>query len=81
METGSSFSDLDWRLDVQIASRNSRSLVNPTFILQLETEKDGEKSSQILQTDYTNLKHLCHELETALDTYKQTYARRVARNI
>lgn len=59
IETGSNFSDLDWRLDVQVASRNYRSLVNPTFILNLETEINGEKSNQLLQTDYTNLKHLC----------------------
>jgi len=76
------YTDLSWRLDVKLASRNCRNLVNPVFLIKLETTTPESKPEvQILQTDFVNLKHLCSELEAALDTTKQIYARRVVRNI
>lgn len=39
------------------------------------------RSTQSLQTDYTNLKRMQTELETALDELKTAYARRIARNL
>jgi len=47
---------------------------------QDDVPQDHEKRI-LLQTDVTNLRHLAAELEAALGTVKQSYARRVDRNI
>uniref|UniRef100_A0A6B2LK08 COMM domain-containing protein n=1 Tax=Arcella intermedia TaxID=1963864 RepID=A0A6B2LK08_9EUKA len=76
------FSNLDWRFDMELSSRTCRNLLNPLFILQIETETAPlQKNTQTFQLDYANLKHLTSELEMALDTTKLVYARRVSRNI
>mmetsp|Transcript_2477 Transcript_2477/g.3265 ORF Transcript_2477/g.3265 Transcript_2477/m.3265 type:complete len:200 (-) Transcript_2477:15-614(-) len=75
------FRNLDWRLDIQLASRCLRGQVEPVFTLQLDTISNGEQQSQYLQTDYVNLKHLCEELEIALKELKSPYCRRIMRNI
>jgi len=73
--------NLDWRLDVQLASRTVKSQLNPVFMLRLDTTTNGEPQSQFLEADYSNLKHLCDELETALKEIKSAYCRRILRNI
>lgn len=30
--------NLDWRLDIQVASKNARDLLNPLFLVQLQTK-------------------------------------------
>eukprot|EP01125_Pyxidicula_operculata_P001828 TRINITY_DN11689_c0_g1_i1.p1 TRINITY_DN11689_c0_g1~~TRINITY_DN11689_c0_g1_i1.p1 ORF type:complete len:202 (+),score=39.33 TRINITY_DN11689_c0_g1_i1:26-631(+) len=76
------FEALNWRLDVELASRTSRKKLNPVFIFQIETtDSNGVKQIKTLQADFANLKHLTSEMESALDTVKQVYARRVARNV
>jgi len=80
------FVDLDWRLDIQLASRSARNILNPLFVIHLKTTKgSGEdakgESVHALQADFSNLKHLTTELETALETMKQVYATRVSRNV
>jgi len=73
--------NMDWRLDVQLASRCARGQLNPIFLLRLDTVTDTELKSTFLQTDYSNLKHLCEELEIALKEMKSAYCRRILRNI
>lgn len=75
------YSNLEWRLDFQLSSRTSRSLLNPIFLLELETVDKSKTHTETLQADWANLKHLTSELEAALDTIKEVYARRVSRNI
>jgi len=79
------FVDLDWRLDIQLASRSSRNLLSPIFLIHLKTTvgfSDTQRENVIsLQTDYSNLQHITTELETALETMKQVYATRVSRNV
>lgn len=75
------YNNLEWRLDFQLSSRTSRSLLNPIFLLELETVDKSKTHTEILQADWANLKHLTTELEAALDTIKEVYARRVSRNI
>jgi len=76
-----SFVNLDWRLDVQLASRSLRGQMNPVFLLKLDTISNNEPTTQMLQTDYANLKHMTEELESALKEMKSAYCRRILRNI
>jgi len=66
---------------VQIASRTLRDQVQPVFIFNIETEQNNEHKSNVLQMDFTNLKHLQTELEGALDELKTAYSRRIGRNL
>lgn len=49
--------------------------------MKLNTSKNAKEDAIILQTDYSNLGHICDELQNALDSTKANYARRVRRNI
>jgi len=75
------YSNLEWRLDFQLSSRTSRNILNPIFLIELETLDKKKSHTEVLQADWVNLKHLCLELESALDTTKEVYARRVSRNL
>ncbi len=41
----------------------------------------ADVKSQYLQTDYTNLKHIREELESALEELNEPYVKRVERNV
>jgi len=77
------YQNLDWRLDVQLASRSLRSQINPVFILKLETTSHSSEDvqTQYMETDFNNLRHLTNELELALQELKSAHARRIMRNI
>lgn len=76
------FVDLDWRMDVQVASRSLRRELSPTWIFKLTTtDGSGGEQHQIVQTDAVNLRHLYEELSVALAEEKTVYARRIMRNI
>jgi len=75
------YRNLDWRLEVQLASRTLHNQLEPTFTLCFHTEENGEKRTHYLQTDYVNLKHVAEELEVALKEIKSPYCRRLMRNI
>eukprot|EP01112_Ceratiomyxa_fruticulosa_P010038 TRINITY_DN2634_c0_g1_i1.p1 TRINITY_DN2634_c0_g1~~TRINITY_DN2634_c0_g1_i1.p1 ORF type:complete len:213 (+),score=36.46 TRINITY_DN2634_c0_g1_i1:169-807(+) len=86
--------DLDWRLDVQLASRTLRGqTIDPVFILHLKTtstetknnntdnNNEDKDTSQYLQADPHHIKHLTSELEAALQEIRANDVRRVMRNI
>ncbi|KYR02331.1 COMM domain-containing protein 2 [Tieghemostelium lacteum] len=77
------YSNLEWRLDVQIANRSLSDTVNPIYLLKLLTKNGGSSAlkEQILQTDPNNLKHLCNELESALLEIRSYENRIIMRNI
>ncbi|XP_013780823.1 COMM domain-containing protein 2-like [Limulus polyphemus] len=75
------YSSLEWRFDVQIASRCLRQQVTPLIILKLDLCKDGKKQPVVLQTDPCNLVHLTETLEEALTEVKSQHTRRMMRNI
>ncbi|XP_005110093.1 COMM domain-containing protein 2 [Aplysia californica] len=75
------YHNLEWRFDVQLSSRSLRHQVSPSILLQLQTQEDGEKKTQMLQTDPVNLIHLTSVLEEALQEMKSGYCRRIVRNI
>ena len=77
------YSDLHWRLDVELASRMAHNKVQPSFLLRLDTKEgiSSRSTSRFLQADYANLKHLCEQLEDALAEDKSLHAGRVQRYI
>ena len=77
-----SFNDLEWRLDIKLASRSLRKLVEPEILLKLNLKK-GENTTEthVLQTDVVNLIHLTNSLEEALNEIKTNYCRRIFRNV
>ncbi|KAL1022873.1 hypothetical protein UPYG_G00033570 [Umbra pygmaea] len=75
------YHNLEWRLDVQVASRSLRQQVKPTVSMKLHLENRGVKSAKVLQTDPATLMHLIQELEKALAELKTTHCRRILRNI
>ncbi|XP_029988920.1 COMM domain-containing protein 2 [Sphaeramia orbicularis] len=75
-----SYHNLEWRLDVQLASRSLRQQLIPVLTVQLLLSGHSN-SSQVLQTDPSTLLHLISTLETALTAMKSSHARRILRNI
>ncbi|XP_062306270.1 COMM domain-containing protein 2 isoform X1 [Osmerus eperlanus] len=76
------YDNLEWRLDVQLASRALRQQVKPVVTLKLHLEdNEGVKRARVLQTDPATLLHLISNLETALAEIKTNHCRRILRNI
>jgi hypothetical protein len=76
------YRDLEWRLDIQLASRSMRHQVEPLMTLKLHTtEPDHRERVQVLQTDPANLLHLTRTLENALKEMNTAHCRRIVRNL
>ncbi|XP_068449372.1 COMM domain-containing protein 2 [Clinocottus analis] len=75
------YHNLEWRLDVQLASRPIRQQVVPVVTLRLLLTGGGDLSRRVLQTDPSTLLHLISTLEAALAAIKTNHARRIFRNI
>ncbi|XP_070764998.1 COMM domain-containing protein 2 [Enoplosus armatus] len=79
------YHNLEWRLDVQLASRSVRQQVIPMLTMRLlltrGCDSRSDHSSRILQTDPSTLLHLISTLEAALAAIKTSHARRILRNI
>jgi len=76
------YSDLEWRLDVQLASRSLRHQVEPLVTLKLHTTRsDRSEAVQVLQVDPANLLHLTRTLEGALQELNTAHCKRIVRNL
>lgn len=87
------YSNLEWRVDVNLASRATRETVEPEIVLKLDLKSptrnnndDNEDAqaditSEILKTDVVNLVHMTNCLDEALNEIKTHYVRRVMKNI
>ncbi|XP_010771770.1 COMM domain-containing protein 2 [Notothenia coriiceps] len=79
------YHNLEWRLDVQLASRAVRQQVVPMLTLRLLLSGVGDgvcaRRGKVLQTDPSTLLHLISTLEAALAAMKSSHARRIFRNI
>eukprot|EP00048_Salpingoeca_helianthica_P016636 m.233395 g.233395 ORF g.233395 m.233395 type:complete len:163 (+) comp19124_c0_seq1:126-614(+) len=71
-----SYENLQWRLDVQIASRTLRGHVEPSVVLQLQTSDDKQHT---MATDPATLAHITQQLEAALKELKSAHFRRSTR--
>ncbi|XP_070816900.1 COMM domain-containing protein 2 [Chaetodon trifascialis] len=75
------YHSLEWRLDVQLASRSVHQQVIPMLMMHLLLRRGCDSSSRVLQTDPNTLLHLISTLEAALAAMKTSHARRILRNI
>jgi hypothetical protein len=79
------YKDLEWRLDVQVASRSVRQQVKPTYLLKLHTHAKGspveDTEPTVMEADYASLKHITTELQAALQEANSLHQRRLARYI
>ncbi|KAM9384410.1 COMM domain-containing protein 2 [Pholidichthys leucotaenia] len=78
------YHNLEWRLDVQLASRSFRHQVIPMMTIRLLLTRgcgSSDHISRVLQTDPSTLLHLISTLEAALAAMKTSHARRILRNI
>ncbi|XP_023364041.1 COMM domain-containing protein 2 isoform X2 [Otolemur garnettii] len=76
-----SYHSLEWRLDVQLASRSLRQQIKPAVTIKLHLNHNGSQNTNVLQTDPATLLHLVQQLEQALEEMKTNHCRRVVRNI
>eukprot|EP00249_Psilotum_nudum_P013145 c24178_g1_i1 orf=371-1015(+) len=87
------YQKLEWRLDVQVASRSLRNQFSPSFLLKFstsagdraslmegQTRSKAESSVAFLQSNYLTLKAVCSKLEKALAESKSIHSRSVARH-
>ncbi|XP_065887042.1 COMM domain-containing protein 2-like [Dysidea avara] len=75
------YHNLEWRFDIQLASRSLHRQTEPQVLLKLHTIQNGESKYQLMQTDPVNLLHLTRTLEAALNEVKSQHCRRIMRNI
>lgn len=77
-----SYKNMEWRLDVKLATRSILELLEPEVILKFDFNNGNDKKEvKILQTDIVNLNNLTNNLEEALNEIKSNHCRRVFRNI
>ncbi|OPJ75527.1 COMM domain-containing protein 2 [Patagioenas fasciata monilis] len=76
-----SYHSLEWRLDVQLASRSLRQQIKPTVTIKLHLNENEDQTAQVLQTDPSTLLHLIQQLEQALGEMKTNHCRRIVRNM
>nr|XP_023476862.1 COMM domain-containing protein 2 isoform X3 [Equus caballus] len=76
-----SYHSLEWRLDVQLASRSLRQQIKPSVTIKLRLNQNGAHTTQVLQTDPATLVRLVQQLEQALEEMKTNHCRRVVRNV
>ncbi|KAM7160119.1 COMM domain-containing protein 2 isoform 1-T1 [Macrochelys suwanniensis] len=76
-----SYHSLEWRLDVQLASRSLRQQIKPAVTVKLHLDQNEDQTTKILQTDPATLLHLIQQLEQALGEMKTNHCRRIVRNI
>ncbi|EDV28868.1 uncharacterized protein TRIADDRAFT_52168 [Trichoplax adhaerens] len=75
------YRNLEWRFDVQVASRALRQQVEPRIVFKLNVVENDTVTSELLQTDINNLAHMVSKLEAALAEMKTNHCRRILRNI
>jgi len=80
------YHDLNWRFEVQVASRSLLHQVTPLFTMDLvlkeQNEATGNEPSEkhiLLQTDPSNLIHVTELLEKALTESRSRHSRRIQR--
>ncbi|XP_057277848.1 COMM domain-containing protein 2 [Pezoporus wallicus] len=76
-----SYHNLEWRLDVQLASRSLRQQIKPAVTIKLHLKENDDQTAHVLQTDPSTLLHLIQQLEQALGEMKTNHCRRIVRNM
>lgn len=75
------YHNLEWRFDIELASRSLHHQTNPVVLMKLHTKEGDKKKQEVLQVDPVNLVHMTAALESALQEMKTAHCRRIVRNI
>lgn len=75
------YTNLEWRLDVKVASRSLHHQLEPSVLLKLHTEDSGHSDVTVLAADPSNLLHLTRTLEDALHELNTVHCRRILRHL
>lgn len=75
------YTNLEWRLDVKVASRSLHHQLEPSVLLKLHTEDSGHSDVTVLAADPPNLLHLTRTLEDALHELNTVHCRRILRHL
>ncbi|XP_011694522.1 PREDICTED: COMM domain-containing protein 2 [Wasmannia auropunctata] len=78
------YHDMEWRFEVQTASRSLLKQVAPLVTLDLSLKNPDnpeEVEHVLLQTDPTNLLHITQELEEALQESRSQHIRRISKAV
>mmetsp|Transcript_24856 Transcript_24856/g.60521 ORF Transcript_24856/g.60521 Transcript_24856/m.60521 type:complete len:207 (+) Transcript_24856:60-680(+) len=76
------FDALEWRLDVELATRSSHARAKPVVLLKFDTRNNQQgRRSHLVEADPVELRHLADELQAALNELKTGNVRRVMRNV
>ncbi|KAG7200521.1 hypothetical protein KM043_001085 [Ampulex compressa] len=78
------YHDIEWRFEVQVASRSLLKQVAPLVVMDLSLKNSGKPDDiehVLLQTDPINLLHMAQELEEALQEGRSQHIRRISRAI
>mmetsp|Transcript_41225 Transcript_41225/g.68984 ORF Transcript_41225/g.68984 Transcript_41225/m.68984 type:complete len:208 (-) Transcript_41225:232-855(-) len=76
------YKQLEWRLDVQMASRSMRREATPSYLLKLTTETpDGTQASQVMQADLATMRHWSRQVDAALAEATSASTRRLMRHV
>lgn len=72
---------MEWRFDVEIASRSLRKQIQPIILLKFYFTRNGEDEERIFQTDPSNLMRLTAKLEEALNSSQSSHCRRLLKKL
>jgi hypothetical protein len=76
------YHNVDWRLDVVVASRSLQQQAEPSFLIELETrDNDDAAVFHTLTADYGAIANVCDELQAALEESRSKHAKRLLRYI
>eukprot|EP00240_Pyramimonas_obovata_P014031 CAMPEP_0118924048 /NCGR_PEP_ID=MMETSP1169-20130426/2357_1 /TAXON_ID=36882 /ORGANISM="Pyramimonas obovata, Strain CCMP722" /LENGTH=202 /DNA_ID=CAMNT_0006865129 /DNA_START=298 /DNA_END=903 /DNA_ORIENTATION=+ len=76
------YKQLEWRLDVQVASRSMRHEAIPSYLLSLATATpDGQQEVQVMQADYTSMLQWSGQVEAALAESTAVSTRRLMHHV
>ena len=76
------FSDLDWRIDLEVSRRSLDQEALPSFMLRLDLARSDRSSRSVfLQADPATMRRLQAQLEAALAEEKSVHSRRFQRYI
>ncbi|KAK2579979.1 hypothetical protein KPH14_012239 [Odynerus spinipes] len=73
------YHDIEWRFEVQTASRSLLKQVIPLITLDFSLKNNGIIDHVLLQTDPLNLLHMAQELEEALQEGYSQHTRQISR--
>mmetsp|Transcript_14578 Transcript_14578/g.35564 ORF Transcript_14578/g.35564 Transcript_14578/m.35564 type:complete len:199 (+) Transcript_14578:102-698(+) len=72
------YNNLNWRLELEMSSRTLHHKVKPSFLLELTTKDETGEKAELMQCDYSVMKHVCDQLEVALKDLNSSHCRRMS---